>query len=270
MRSAITISMVQEMAGGPFVFWHHLEGSCARARELGFDAMEIFVGGPDEFDRGLLANALAKHNLALAAFGTGAGWVKHKLSLTSADPQVRQRAKDFISKMIDRAAEFGCPAILGSMQGRIENGATRPEVIHLMRDALNELGAKAKSRGQVLLLEPLNRYETNLINTVEQGVNLLGTLDTTNVKLLLDLFHMNIEERDMAESIRQAGNAVGHVHLADSNRRAAGWGHLDYAPIMRALKEIGYNGYISGEVFPLPDSSAAAAQTIKAFKELTR
>ena len=86
------------------------------------------------------------------------------------------------------------------------------------------------------------------------------------MKLLADWFHMNIEESDMATAIRLAGNAIGHIHFADSNRMAIGFGHLDVDPIMSALFEIGYTGYLSAEVFSKPDAILAAQQTIKAFQ----
>jgi sugar phosphate isomerase/epimerase len=88
------------------------------------------------------------------------------------------------------------------------------------------------------------------------------------VKLLADLFHMNIEEVDLARAIRAAGARVGHVHFVDSNRQAAGFGHLDFLPVLQALHSIGYEGYLSAEAFPLPDSVTAAKQTIQKIKAL--
>jgi sugar phosphate isomerase/epimerase len=88
--------------------------------------------------------------------------------------------------------------------------------------------------------------------------------------LLADLFHMNIEEASIADGLRTAGNRVGHVHFVDSNRQAAGRGHMEYAPIAQALKDIGFDGYASAEAFPVPDSAEAARQTIETFKAVFR
>ena len=88
-----------------------------------------------------------------------------------------------------------------------------------------------------------------------------------HVKILADLYHMNIEETNLADALRVAGPLVGHVHFADSNRRAAGLGHTDFAPIVAALVEIGYDGYLSAEVLPLPDADTAARQTIASFRK---
>jgi sugar phosphate isomerase/epimerase len=270
VKSAVTISLVNEAAGGPFVFWHDIAAACTHAAELGFDAIEVFPPQAWGFDVPLLNSSLKQHNLAVAAMGTGAGWVKHKLLLTSPTPEVRENARNFVAAMIDCAAEHNAPAIIGSMQGRAEGRRTRDETLALFRDAIEELAPLAERKNQILLIEPLNRYETNLLNTVQQGLEFLSSLRAQNVRLLLDLFHMNIEEQNIPQVIRLAGPAVGHVHLADSNRRAAGFGHTDMLPIIRSLRDIEFNGYLSAEVFAWPNSDAAAAQTIDAFKALTQ
>lgn len=266
IKSAVTVSLVKEARGGPFVFWDDLAAACEKAAELGFDAVEIFAPGPDAVEAETLQGLLEKHRLQLAAVGTGAGMVIHKLSLTDPDAEKRLAAKNFIRQMIDFGAPFGAPAIIGSMQGKWGPDLSRDDALKLLADGLNELGQYADSKNVPLIYEPLNRYETNLITTMQDGVKLLETLQTENVKLLADLFHMNIEEANLAEAIRIGGKSIGHVHFVDSNRKAAGLGHMDYGPIAKALKEIDFQGYASAEAFPLPDSDTAAAQTIQAFK----
>ena len=266
MRAAVTISLVPQAKGGPFVFWGSLEESCAAAAGLGFDAVEIFAESAGALDAGELGRVLDRHGLSLAAMGTGGGWVVHRLRLTDPDAGVRERAIGFVEGMIELAGGFGAPAIIGSMQGRFE-GIARAEALSWLGEALERLGARAGGLGQTLLFEPLNRYETNLVNSVEGGCELLATLKVKNVRLLCDLFHMNIEEESIPGALRAAGPRVGHVHFVDSNRRAAGGGHLDYAPILEALGEIGYEGYLSAEVLPWPDSEQAARQSMAAFRK---
>ena len=101
-------------------------------------------------------------------------------------------------------------------------------------------------------------------------MKLIRSLKATNVKLLSDLFHMNIEEPDIGTALRAAGSLVGHVHFADSNRQAVGLGHTDFAPIAEALSGIAFNGYASAEVFPLPDGDTAAKRTIASFRKWFR
>jgi sugar phosphate isomerase/epimerase len=265
MRSAITISLVPEARGGPFVFWDDLEAGCAKAADLGFDAVEIFPPNPAAVELRRVRPLLERHDLKLAAVGTGGGWVLHKLTLTSADATIRSKAREFVRGMIDAAGQLGAPAILGSMQGRFGEGVNRDAAFGYLIEALNDLGEHAHRQRMPLFFEPLNRYETNLINTLTEGLSLLSSLKTANIRLLADLFHMNIEEPDLSAAIGIAGNAIGHVHFADSNRRPAGNGHTDFTAAARALRDINYCGYLSAECLPWPDSDAAAARTIQSF-----
>jgi sugar phosphate isomerase/epimerase len=269
MKSAVTISLVPEARGGPFVFWDDLAAGCTHAAELGFDAVEIFPVGAEALEVPKVAQLLGALGLKCAAIGTGAGWVKRKLCLTDPDGTVRRWAIEFISQIIDVAGTFGAPAIIGSMQGRWGDRLPREQALGWFGEALNTLGEHAAKHGVPLLYEPLNRYETNLFNRQADAAAFLRTLSSPNVKLLCDLFHMSIEESSIADAVRVVGPLVGHVHFADSNRQAMGWGHTDMKPIMAALREINYDRYLSAEVLPLPDSVSAARQTIESFRRWT-
>ena len=270
IHSAITISLVPEARGGPFVFWDDLAAGCARAAAHGFDAVEIFPRSTEDLNAKQVRQILKQHKLKLAAMGTGAGWVVHKLRLTDPDAKVRAQARAFVASVIDFAGGFGAPAIIGSMQGRHEGDITRDQAFDWLREHLEQLGPRAHAMGVPLLFEPLNRYETNLVKSVADGLELLKPLRTRSVKLLVDLFHANIEETSMADAVRLAGHDLGHIHFADSNRLAVGLGHTDYGPISDALREIGYNGYASAEIFPLPDGDTAASQTMASFRRWFR
>ncbi len=269
MKSAVTISLVPEARGGPFVFWDDLAASCQHAAELGFDAVEVFPPGADALDVAKVAQLLGAHGLQCAAIGTGAGWVKHKLRLTDPDAAVRQKAIGFASEIIDAAGMLGAPAIIGSMQGRWGEGVTRDQALGWLGEALAVLAERAARHGVPLLYEPLNRYETNLFNRQGEAAAFLRSLRSQNVQLLCDLFHMSIEESCIADALRAAGPRVGHLHFADSNRQAIGWGHTDMTPIMAALREINYTGYLSAEVLPLPDSVSAARRSMESFRRWT-
>lgn len=270
MKSAVTISLVRESAGGPFVFWHDLASSMQEAAKLGYDAVEIFPPAPELVNNDEVALLLSEHKLKLAAVGTGAGWVKHRLTLTNPEPSSRNKAKDFIRSIIDAGGRFGAPAIIGSMQGRWADTVDRAAALALLAQALDELGEHAAKYGVPLLYEPLNRYETNLITTIGEGVDFLKQLKTSNVKILADLFHMNIEEANVAAAIRAGGSAIGHVHFVDSNRRAVGSGHTDFAPIVAALRDIHYSGYLSAECFALPTPLEAARLQITGLRNVTK
>ena len=154
------------------------------------------------------------------------------------------------------------------MQGRWDAITDRPTALNYLRESLNELGQQAAALNVSLIYEPLNRYETNLATTMAEGVELLRSLETDNVRLLADLFHMNIEESCIAGGLKDGGKHIGHVHFVDSNRQAAGRGHIDFAPVAQALADIGYQGYCSAEAFPIPDSVEAARQTMETFRSV--
>src|SRR6185369_8172998 len=227
----------------------------------------IFAPGSSTIAEPELKRLLDRHKLVVAAFGTGAGWVKHKLRLTDPDAEIRARAQQFVSDLIDFGGRFRAPVIIGSMQGRWGDGVSRDTALNWLGESLIRLSECAARHGVPLLYEPLNRYETNLFCRVEEALGFLRAHRLQNVKLLCDLFHMNIEEEDIAAALRSAGPDLGHVHWADSNRRAVGFGHLDIEPIVSALRDIEYSGFLSAEILPLPDGEAAARQTIASLRK---
>ena len=249
MKSAITISQVPEAAEGPFVLRSPLPEAFASAAAIGFDAVELFLPGPDFVPVDEVRALATANKLAIAAVGTGAGMLRHGFSITDPAPDRREAAIEFVLAMIDFGGALKAPAILGSM--------------HVRRSA-----ERAASHGVTFIYEPLNRYETNLFNRLPDAARFLDEQDLENVVLLADLFHMNIEERDIPAAIREAGQHIGHVHFADSNRHAMGFGHTDAAPALAALREVGYAGYLSAEILPLPDPESAARQTIFSLRSL--
>jgi sugar phosphate isomerase/epimerase len=269
MRSAITVSLVPETKAGPFVFSEGLDDAFSKSKELGFDAVEIFPRSAAELDVHAVSKLMERHAMRVAAVGTGAGWVVHKLVLTHADAVIRRKARDFVKSIIEVAGKWAAPAIIGSMQGRSDGVVTREQGLEYLGDALEELGTHAAGFGVPLLYEPLNRYETNLFNRLGETSAWLRGRGLAHVRILADLFHMNIEEANSAAALREAGALIGHVHFADSNRRAVGMGQTVVEPIVEALRVMKYAGYLSAEIFPLPDPVAAARQTISAFRKYT-
>lgn len=266
MRSAVTVCLAPTLTQGPWVFWHDLAAAARRASELGFDAIELFHAAPDALAHDQLARCLDQHRLALAAVGTGAGKVLHGLTLIDPDAQVRARARAFIAGMIDFAARFRAPAIIGSMQGFIADRVERRQALDWLAQALADLGAHARERGTFLLYEPLNRGETDVLNRLGDAVPLLEAIDGAPVRLLADLYHLHLEEPSPADALRAHAGHIGHVHFCDSNRRPAGCGSIDLAAVGKALREIDYQGFVSAEALPYPDPDAAAVQTMAMFR----
>lgn len=267
MKSCITLSLVSSLKGGPWVLWDDLPDGLKIAAQLGFDMVELFTEGPKAGVSNQLKDQLNETGLGIAAVGTGAGKVLNGLTLTDRNPDIRTKAISFIREMIDFGAEYNAPAIIGSMQGMHGGDVSREQAIAWLQQSLEELGEHATRLGVTLIYEPLNRYETNLFNHYLDACAFLDQLSTNGVSLLADLFHMNIEESDIANSIKKGARHLGHVHFADSNRRPVGYGHTNIKPIAEALKEIGYEGCVSAEAFAWPDSLTAAQTTINSYKK---
>lgn len=262
MKPCVTISLVEEARGGPFVYWHDPLENAKKAQALGFEAIEIFPPGPEALDASHFPDIPALTGQRIAAIGSGAGWVRHQWHLTHPSPSIRHQARAFIAQLLVAAARFDAPVIIGSMQGRHGQGVSKEQALEWLGEALVDLSKQAQSLGTWVYYEPLNRYESNLLNTAKDTVRFLAQLDAPRIKVLADLFHMNIEEANVAGALLEYGSMLGHVHLVDNHRQAAGSGSMPYSPIAAALKHMGYQGYLSAEVFPLPDSASAAARTM--------
>jgi sugar phosphate isomerase/epimerase len=137
-------------------------------------------------------------------------------------------------------------------------------------EILGAAASRAAEKGVRLVLEPLNRYESDVVNDSNEGLALVGEVGHNHLGLLLDTFHMNIEERSLTEPFRKVMNAdrLWHVHLGDSNRLPPGQGHIDFHSIVATLREIAYQGFLSAELLSQPDPDAAAVATIRAMREL--
>lgn len=268
MRSAITVCLVPEARRGPFVFHEGLGAGAASASALGFDAIEIFPPDAAAIDPTELAAVLERHGLGVAAFGTGGGWLRQGLSLTADDSGIRDQAVNFIQSMIRMASVFRAPVIIGSMQGKGDQASGRAVALERLQAGLRQLSDFDESIGGAgLLYEPLNRYETQLFNRSAEAAAWLDACQLpSTIRVLADLFHMNIEETSLADALRETGARLGHIHFADSNRRAVGLGHIDLSGVRQALEAVNYDGYLSAEVLPLPDSHTAAAQTIESIR----
>jgi len=270
MKTAVTITQVSTLSKGPWIYWDDIAISIPKAKTAGFDAVELYPASAEAVEVERLTDLLEEYQLEVSAIGSGAGKALHGLHLTSPDETVRLKARAFIAGLIDVAAGFGAPVIVGSMQGSSDlgKGVTRDQALNWLREALNELGARAAGHGVKLILEPLNRYETDSLNCLADGVTMIRSISNDSVVLLADLFHLNIEEASLPTAIRAAKGYIGYVHLADSNRRPAGLGHIHFQEVIEALRAIGYDGYISVEALPYPDPDQAAAQTMATCRAL--
>lgn len=245
-----------------------LETNMRRIAALGYDGVELAIRDPKLVDLAELTRLTGECGLTVPAIGTGQAWGEEGLSFTDPDPQVRRAAIERIHSHNPVAARFGAVVIIGLIRGIVKPGMEAAQSMDWLVEALRECSAAAHPHGVRLALEPINRYETTLINTATQGLELVERVGADNFGLLLDTFHMNIEEADIQASIRQCGPHIFHFHVADSNRWYPGAGHLDFKAILETLFASGYPGWVSGEFLPRPDAETAAQKGITALRHL--
>ncbi len=242
---------------------HDAAASIRQLAALGFDGVELAIRDPAHVDIDGLAALARKVGLAVPAVGTGQAYLEEGLCLTAPDPAIREQAVARLVAQVDAARRLDALVIVGLIHGPVPPGTDRATAATRTLEGLGHVARAAREVGVRLVLEPINRYESNWLNTVDEVMDLLRRLGEDNVGLLPDTFHMNIEEADLHAALGRARSRLWHVHVADSNRRAPGWGHLDVAGIVATLREIGYAGFVSAEILQHPTPEAAARQTVE-------
>ncbi|MGI6152878.1 MAG: TIM barrel protein [Christensenellaceae bacterium] len=270
MNNRISVTTIEQCGEkAPLVFRGDVFDAIKKAKQYGYDALEIHVRDAKTFDTAGVKKCLAENGIVISTIVTGQIYVVRKYCLTSPDEQNRKQAMAEMKAYIDIAAELGAKdgVILGWIRG------DRPEgddgtYDRLLSAAIKELAEYAGSKGQRLLVEVINRYEVNTFNTAQELLDFINKYNLENVYIHMDCFHMNIDEADMAESIRICGDKMGYLHMADSNRHYPGAGHTDFIPIIKACKEVGYEGSFSLECIPIPDSDTSAREGFKAIRAM--
>jgi sugar phosphate isomerase/epimerase len=257
-------------------FWAASSGlgfgeAMARAAGLGYDAVEIMPRAVDELDPGMLRATAERLGLEIAAIASGFIAVERGLTFTHPDLGDRRRAVQAMRECMDAARHAEAPLVsIGVIRGKLQPGTTRAKAMAYLTDCIRECGHYAGDLNLVLAVEPGNRYETDFVHTVAEGLELLDAVGLPSVRMMIDTFHMNIEEPSVPGGIRQAAPYLVHVHFADSNRQAPGWGHLDFPGVAAALREIGYSRTIGLEMTLAPDFEAAARQGVQFVRGLFR
>ena len=219
-------------------------------REVGYDRAELpfetLNGFSPEYAREVLGE------LGLGATTVGA--ITDDRDLLSADATISENGHNFLIGAIDAAAALGSPTMSGpiySAVGRcwLQSADERKRDIATLVERLSPIAEHAATQGVVLGLEPLNRFETSFINLVDQALEVIDRIDSPGLGLLLDTFHMNIEEKSIGDAIRMAGRHVVHFHACENDRGTPGSGHVPWGEVAQALRDIDYTGPIVIETF---------------------
>ncbi len=248
-----------------------------RLSRFGYDGIEL-KGEPERYDAQKVKELCEEFGLQVLSVLGWSIWPLER-DLAIPDPQLRQKALDYASQCVDLASAVGAPLVVvipasagrTSPMGDVTSedawvGAAEREWKFAV-ESVRRAADYAEQRGVLLAVEPINRYESFLLNNVDQGLRFVSEVGSKAMRVHLDAFHMNIEEEDPAEAIRKAGKLLVNMHISDSNRLAVGYGHTDFEAIVQALTDIDYQGPLTLEPVP-PHPNALLAVDMEPYLPL--
>lgn len=260
MKLSVAIAPKNALASA-FVVFRGIEESARNAADLGYNGIELALRRASDIDPDTLLDLTTALGLEVSCISTGQVFADLGYSFTDEDRSRRDDLFTIFYDLIDIAPRFGGAVNIGRVRGHVD-GRPYDRVQSIFVESAQTICDHAAAKGVRILLEPVNRYEIDFINSVEEGVSLMKAIDRDNMKLMPDLFHMNIEDRTLADCLAENIEYIGYVHFADSNRLAPGWGHIDFEPVLERLHAVGYSGWISIEILPKPEPLAAAKQAV--------
>jgi D-psicose/D-tagatose/L-ribulose 3-epimerase len=234
-----------------------------KVKSMGFDILEIACENPNLLDIQTIKNVIAENRLSAIICGVfGAD-----RNICSFDPKVRENARKYILWLIDSAAYLGSEVICGPMysavgKDHLEDSNSRKKEWDLAVSEIREMADYAAGKGIKLALEPLNRFETDMINIVSQGIMFIHDVGRENIGFHLDTFHMHLEEKSSPEAIRLAGDKIFHFHACENDRGVPGTGQVHWQEIAPALKSVYYQGPVVIESFTSQVKEIARAVNI--------
>jgi sugar phosphate isomerase/epimerase len=229
--------------------WAEFEGDLACLKRSGYDAVELQIADPATFDESRVRNALQAAGLPMCAFQTGATYATRGNCLCTAEEDVRERTVKLLMSFVDLAARWQAVIVMGSLQGRLKEEPSRAAGETRIRDALRRVGEHAVGKKVTVAFEPVNHGEIGFHNTIAEAEALVRGLALSSVRLMVDTYHMNIEEKDMLAPLPRIRDILAHVHLSETNRDVLGEGHWDTRGFLAELRRIGYSGFCSVGVY---------------------
>ena len=225
------------------------EADLACMRQAGYEAVELQIADPAEFDDDRVHRALNAYGYGMCAFQTGSTYATRHNCLCAADRAVRRRTVELLKSFVALAARWNAVMVVGSLQGRLSDEPDRADGTGRIRDALVEVGSLASELGATIAFEPVQHGEVGFHNTIAEAAELVRDLNLPGLKMMVDTFHMNIEECDLFAPLSEVGDILAHVHLSETNRDVLGAGRWPTAEFLARLEEIGYAGHCSVGVY---------------------
>jgi D-psicose/D-tagatose/L-ribulose 3-epimerase len=229
--------------------WNDFDGDLACMKQAGYDAVELQIADPALFDDDRVRRSLERVGYAMCAFQTGSTYSSRGNCLCTADETVRRRTIDLLKSFVDLAARWKAVIVFGSLQGRLRDEPDRQAGEARIRAAVREVGQYSVEKGATIAFEPVNHGEVGFHNTIAEAAGLVRSLNLPSVRLMIDTFHINIEEWDVLAPLADIQDILAHVHLSETNRGVLGTGHWPTAGFLARLAEIGFAGYCSVGVY---------------------
>ena len=267
MKLSVAVAS-REAPPSAFVVWRGFEESLEKAAQLGYDGIELALKDVGEVDADSLRSALARNRLEVSCISTGQVFAVSGLYFTHPDTARRKETIDVFKGLVDLAADFGRLINVGRARGSYCQKQTPEDTEQLFIDSAREICDYAAPKGVTLMIEPVNRYEINFVNSVPDAAAILKRVDRENIAIMPDVFHMNIEDVTIGATLAEYVDKIPYVHLADSNRHYPGAGHLDLGEVFESLERSGFDGWVSVEILPLPDPDTAAQRAAKTLRPL--
>ena len=263
MKLGVAVATADALPSAFVVFRDDLCRCIDRCAAIGYDGVELALLDAAQADVPRLKERLRATGMEIPCISSGQVFAKDRLYFTHPDAAVRDAAVERITGMIRLAAEFGAKVNTGRVRGLIHEGESAETATARYLGCIDRCADAAEPLGVELIVEPVNRYEVNFINSCMEGLEIIRRCGRKAVKLMPDIFHMNIEDAGFRESFEAGKEHITYVHFADSNRLAPGWGHMPFDEIFHILADIGYDGWVTAEILPKPDPQSAAEQAAR-------
>lgn len=265
IKKSVSLSVFEGTESSPMLFMGELEKNIPLIAELGYDGVDLFLLDHDSEETKKAIRMLKEYNLGIGTI-MPAGMAGQGLFLGDPDESVRHEIVEKMVPIIELASEVGGMVSLGLVRGSVKENDTKEQLLGRFAHTTEELLKTSERLGVPLLIEPINRYEIDNLNSSQEALEFIRKTGLP-LYLMLDTFHMNIEDVSIEESFRECRKYVKHIHFLDSNRLAPGMGHLDMNGILKVIKETGYEGYLCLEALRKPDGRTVAEKGMEFFRK---
>ena len=233
---------------------------CQLLSSLKYDGIELSILEPERIDVNKIVEIKDSYSLDISALGTGSTYIRFGYSLGDSNEQIRKKAIEQMEKYVVFANKTNAKVIIGLIRGRYKHDNNPKKEKLNIKNSIKECCRIAEDYDVTLVFEPINRFEIDSYNTISEALELLKEINHDNLKLLIDSFHVYLEEDPVYiwDYLEEIATEVGHIHLADTNRRAPGSGHFDFKAFLNIFKKVGYKDYVSIETIMKPSFEEVA------------